>query len=186
MTTFFELVPTITYRKALIVGSIVTVIGMYYLLKKSKFYFQFLRIFGGKLKWKINTVYVLCTAEKADYKNAFKCFAEKEMKCKVKWVTKQTKSDRYLLLCNVESRIPDDVRKVLQQLGLEGKKLQHNTMVVAMHGRKEDVSDFFEDDSLDFLRLTNIFYSGNFTIGYPENEKAKTDIESFLTNDKFV
>lgn len=31
------------------------VIGMYYLLKKSKFYFQFLRIFGGKLKWKINT-----------------------------------------------------------------------------------------------------------------------------------
>lgn len=70
----------------------------------------------------ILSVYVLCTAEKADYKNAFKCFAEKEMKCKVKWVTKQTKSDRYLLLCNVESRIPDDVRKVLQQLGLEGKK----------------------------------------------------------------
>lgn len=64
--------------------------------------------------------------------------------------------------------------------------MQHNTMVVAMHGRKEDVSDFFEDDSLDFIRLTNIFYSGNFTIGYPENEKAKTDIESFLTNDKFV
>lgn len=68
------------------------------------------------------SVNVLCTNEKAAYKNAFKCFAEEEMKCKVKWVTKQTKSDRYLLLCNVDSRIPDDVRIVLQQLGLESKK----------------------------------------------------------------
>lgn len=70
--------------------------------------------------------------------------------------------------------------------------MQNNTMVVAMHrsegGRKEDVSDFFEtlEDSLDSLRLTNIFYFGNFTIGCPENEKAKIDIESFLAHDKFV
>lgn len=33
-------------------------------------------------------VYVLCIVEKVDYKNVFKCFVEKEMKCKVKWVIK--------------------------------------------------------------------------------------------------
>lgn len=59
-------------------------------------------------------------------------------------------------------------------------------MVVVMYGWKEDVFDFFEDDLLDFLCLINIFYLGNFIIGYFENEKVKIDIELFLINDKFV
>lgn len=59
-------------------------------------------------------------------------------------------------------------------------------MVVVMYGWKEDVFDFFEDDLLDVLCLINIFYLGNFIIGYFENEKVKIDIELFLINDKFV
>lgn len=53
-------------------------------------------------------------------KTAFKYFIERETNYKVKWVTRWTHSGKYLLLCYVESRIPEDVMCALQRLGLHG------------------------------------------------------------------
>lgn len=67
---------------------------------------------------------VLCLDETAHYKNAFKSFAENEMIYEVIWVNKTnwTQSGTYFLLCDVCTRIPEDVRYVINSLNLDGKK----------------------------------------------------------------
>lgn len=108
------------------------------------------------------------------------------MKSKVQWVNKPKDCGKYILLCNVVSRIPEDVKRVIQDLGLEGEALVNNTMVVAMHrsetGQHETVSNFIEtpDESLNKLKLANLFYCGNTTLNIPANRKETTDIELFL------
>lgn len=59
-------------------------------------------------------------------------------------------------------------------------------MVVAMHrsetGENETVSNFIEtpDESLNKLKLANLFYIGNTTHKTSANRKETTDIELFL------
>lgn len=88
----------------------------------------------------------MCTDGTAEHKNAFKSFAENELQCKVIWVS--TKRDlqlgsKYLLLCNVTSRIPDDLDFFLTELGIKGKILGclmftlttcHNKLIASFRG----------------------------------------------------
>lgn len=75
----------------------------------------------GQLIVKCNLVKVLSAAGSAGYKDAFEFFAKTEMDLCVKWVNKRKQGDKYLLLCNVVTRIPEDIRWVLQNLAPNGK-----------------------------------------------------------------
>lgn len=66
----------------------------------------------------------MCKYGTAEHKNAFQSFAENTLRCKVKWVTNEKEiklGSKFLLLCNVTSRIPDDLEDVLKDLCIEGK-----------------------------------------------------------------
>lgn len=64
---------------------------------------------------------VLCVENTAGYKDAFKKFAPKKIGLNIQWLSRQEKSGKYLLLCNIITRIPEDVEWVLNQLDLNGK-----------------------------------------------------------------
>lgn len=87
----------------------------------------------------------MCTDGTAEHKNAFKSFVENELQCKVIWVSTKTDlqlGSKYLLLCNVTSRIPDDLDFFLKELSIKGnclKKLKLlrviiNTLLVCFFG----------------------------------------------------
>lgn len=66
----------------------------------------------------------MCKYGTAEHKNAFQSFVENKLRCKVKWVTNKKEiklGSKFLLLCNVTSRIPDDLEDVLKDLRIEGK-----------------------------------------------------------------
>lgn len=67
------------------------------------------------------SVLVLCTENTAGYKDAFKKFAQKKIGLNIQWLSRQEEDGKYLLLCNVITRIPEDVKWVLNQLDLDGK-----------------------------------------------------------------
>lgn len=66
-------------------------------------------------------VMVLSIAGSADYKDAFEFFAKTEMNLNIKWATTKKGAGKYLLLCNVVTRIPEDINHVLHKLSLKGK-----------------------------------------------------------------
>lgn len=139
-----------------------------------------------RYKSKMKTVKVLTMDGKSDYTIAIRYFARTELNYKFNFVSKYEQSSKYLLLCNVQSRIPDDLEDTIKALGLEGKRLEENILVVAMHSsvgrRQKPLPDIIgtPDDPLYSLQLTNVFYSGKTTLSCPENEKAKHIIADFL------
>lgn len=69
-------------------------------------------------------VKVLCKAGDQDFKAAFKFFIEKNMHKKLKWINNKTELKRkgkYVLLCNLENRLPGDIQRVLLDLGITSK-----------------------------------------------------------------
>lgn len=130
---------------------------------------------------------VLCLCEEGHYKNAFKFFAENNMNFEVIWLNSWDYGSKFLLLCDVVSRIPEDVQYVLYKLKIDGEALKTNTMVVAMHrsecGQTETVYNRTgtPEDTLHSLALTNIYYNGDRTFDCLQNKNAKGGIESFLT-----
>lgn len=70
------------------------------------------------------SVIVLCASGKnspGGYIKAFESFAKDNLD--VEWGTTPKKGNTCLLLCDVVTRTPEDVRWVLQNLGLEGKNM---------------------------------------------------------------
>lgn len=70
-----------------------------------------------------NSVEVLCEDCNLDYKNAFEFFIEKELHRKIKWVNPKEElsfNRKYLLLCNIQTRIPEDVEFTLRYFGIKG------------------------------------------------------------------
>lgn len=131
-------------------------------------------------------VKVLCEDSRADYSIAFKYFAETKLKYSVKWISTAPKRDKYILLFKVDTRIPEDIRRVIQKLNIKGERLGNNTMTVVMHNSEGEirtaVSNFIgsPDDPLYSLKLSNIFYNGKCTSRCLENEEAKRIIVSFF------
>nr|XP_034317690.1 uncharacterized protein LOC117686586 isoform X2 [Crassostrea gigas]XP_034317691.1 uncharacterized protein LOC117686586 isoform X2 [Crassostrea gigas] len=110
-----------------------------------------------------------------------------KLQCKVKWVTSKREikvKSKFLLLCNVTSRIPDDLEDVLKDLSIEGETLGNDIRVVAMHrsesGKLDSLSNVIETRRNNRLHLINIFYCGNITFECDANETAKREMEKFL------
>lgn len=134
-----------------------------------------------------NRISVVCKYGTAEHKNAFQSFAENKLQCKVKWVTTKREikvKSKFLLLCNVTSRIPDDLEDVLKDLSIEGETLGNDIRVVAMHrsesGKLDSLSNVIETRRNNRLHLINIFYCGNITFECDANETAKREMEKFL------
>lgn len=69
-------------------------------------------------------VKVLCAEDEIDCKDVFKVFIETNLHRSVLWVNTATNlqpREKYLLLCKLESRAPDDVETNLMNLGLKSK-----------------------------------------------------------------
>lgn len=70
-------------------------------------------------------VKVLCQGGTYNYKEAFSYFAKCKMNVPVILDTNWTQNGKYILLCDVVSRIPRDVTHVIETLDLNGKSLCH-------------------------------------------------------------
>lgn len=69
-------------------------------------------------------VNVLCAKEKGDYKDAFETFIETKLNCTVNWINTPTdlkEREKYLLLCKLNTRAPEDVECEFQTLRIESK-----------------------------------------------------------------
>lgn len=69
---------------------------------------------------------VLCVHGSEDYIKAFKSFIKKNFAVNVEWVTRRPENGKYLVLCNVISRIPEDIKWVFDSLDIKG-----NTILLA-------------------------------------------------------
>lgn len=64
---------------------------------------------------------VLCVHGSEDYVKAFKSFIKKNFAHNVEMKTKRPQNGKYLVLCDVVSRIPEDIKWVFESLDIEGK-----------------------------------------------------------------
>lgn len=65
----------------------------------------------------------MCEDREADYKIAFKHFAERDLN--VKFVFSPPRTNRYILLIKVKDRIPEEVNRVAQKLIRKGNTLSY-------------------------------------------------------------
>lgn len=63
---------------------------------------------------------VLCVHGSEDYIKAFEYFVKKNFALNIEWVTRRPQNSKYLLLCNVTSRIPEDINWVFENLDIKG------------------------------------------------------------------
>lgn len=64
---------------------------------------------------------VLCVHGSEDYIKAFEYFVKTNFALSVEWLTRRPQNRKYLVLCNVTSRIPEDINWVFENLDLKGK-----------------------------------------------------------------
>lgn len=134
---------------------------------------------------KKKTVKVVCEDRNADYSIAFQNFAAAELKYDVKWESKPP-NDPYILLFNIESRIPEDVRRAVDKLNIKGEMRKNNTLVIGMihseGGKRNAVSNYIgnADDPLHHLELITIYYKGNYTTSSSTNKEAGCAIKYFF------
>lgn len=159
-------------------------------LVKALSIFIFACIVGAAIKkccLRKKTVMVLCVPGSEDYIKAFKSFIKKNFAVNVKFVTRRPQNGKYLVLCNVISRIPEDIKWVFDSLDIKDvKQLDNNMMIVAMHrsegGKRDAVSNCIgtPDNPLYESKLTNVFYCKKKPVSCVENQKAKHAIKLFL------
>lgn len=65
-------------------------------------------------------VRVLCEDKEADYSIVFRNFAETDLSYRVEYVSSPPKTNKYILLFKVKSRIPEDLQHVIQKLYSKG------------------------------------------------------------------
>lgn len=65
---------------------------------------------------------MLCPGIKEHVKTAFKDFAEYQLDYDVSFESRWTHSGKYVLPCDVVSRIPEDVEHTLTVMGIHGKQ----------------------------------------------------------------
>lgn len=131
---------------------------------------------------------VLCTAGDHDYKAAFEFFIERNLQRKLKWINNKTGrlKGKYVLLCDLKNRLPEEVDGVLFDLGITLKEEVADILVVAMRGESGGNETAFncigtEDYRLHNLPITNIFYYQSCPSSDAVNDKAKTVIKSFFS-----
>lgn len=140
----------------------------------------------GKEK-KVN---VLCAKEKGDYKDAFETFIETKLNCTVNWINTPTdlkEREKYLLLCKLNTRAPEDVECEFQTLRIEIKGSEKHIMIVIMQmsesGKEDSAFNCLgtSEHSLHKYVSTRVLYRGSEPYWCYRNEKAKEDIEKYLS-----
>lgn len=139
------------------------------------------------LREKKKKVVVLCVRGSEDYIKAFKSFIKRNFALNAELGTGRPENGKYLVLCNVVSRIPEDIIWVFESLDIKDvKRLDDKMMIVAMHksegGKRDAVSSCIgtPEHPLYGSKLTNIFYCKKKPVSCDENKKAIHDIKSFL------
>lgn len=69
-------------------------------------------------------VTVLSTYAHEEHKEVFGSFVENELQLDLKWVYSKSelkRKSKYVLLCKLESRLPEDVECILKHLGIKSK-----------------------------------------------------------------
>lgn len=69
----------------------------------------------------------MCEDIHADYAESFKNFFEEELNRSIKWITHGINSedvfkDKYILLINVQGRIPENIQDTLTNFKIQGKE----------------------------------------------------------------
>lgn len=124
-------------------------------------------------------VRVLCEDREADYSIAFRNFAETDLSYNVVYVSSPPKTNKYILLFKVKSRIPEDLQHVLQKLYSKGERLDGRTLVVPMHYLEGEmpyaVANFIPNPHapVSYLMLANTFYQGSYIFRCLENDEAR-------------
>lgn len=124
-------------------------------------------------------VSVLCEDKEADYSIAFRNFAETDLSYRVEYVSSPPKTNKYILLFKVKSRIPEDLQHVIQKLYSKGERLDDRTLVVPMH-YLEGEKPYAVANSISnphapptHLKLANTFYQGSYIFRCLENDEAR-------------
>lgn len=137
-----------------------------------------------------NSVKVLCAEEKGDYKDAFETFSETKLNLAVNWINTAPnlkQSEKYLLLCKLETRAPEDLECAFNILRIEINGSEKHIMIVVMQksesGREDYIYHFLGSTNNPFYKYasTKILYFGSQPCLCNVNEKAKKDIGSFLS-----
>lgn len=69
-------------------------------------------------------VTVLSTYAHEEHKEVFGSFVKNELQLDLKWVYSKSelkRKSKYVLLCKLESRLPEDVECILKHLGIKSK-----------------------------------------------------------------
>lgn len=72
---------------------------------------------------------MICSEEKDDYKDAFETFIETKLNRSIIWINAASelkKREKYLLLCKLKTRAPEDVDCEFKTLGIESKIILKN------------------------------------------------------------
>nr|XP_022295938.1 uncharacterized protein LOC111105825 isoform X2 [Crassostrea virginica] len=152
----------------------------------------------GVWKWWGNNlrkenVKVFCEDNAAEYAKCFEYYIKREFDRSVEWHTPGANADdiakgKYLLIFDVKNRMPEDYRFTLVKLGLTGRTLGNNILVVAMHrshnGNKNDFYEFTSIDTTDYdlysVNPISIYYSRTI-LSAEDNKKAHQTIKRFLS-----
>lgn len=136
-------------------------------------------------------VTVMSTLANEEHKEAFGSFVKNELKLDLKWVYSKAElkpKSKYVLLCKLENRLPEDVECILKYFGIEIEEVyEYDILVVAMrksdNGKQDTLSSSIgsETHPLHRLPVTTLFYYRHFTIHCYVNDKAKIDMKSFLS-----
>lgn len=137
-----------------------------------------------------HSVKVLCAEEKGDYKDAFETFSETKLNLAVSWINTASKlkqSEKYLLLCKLTTRAPEDLECAFNILRIEINGSEKHIMIVVMQksesGRKDCKYHFLgsTDNPFNNYTSTKVLYFGSQPCLCNVNEKAKEDIGRFLS-----
>lgn len=130
-------------------------------------------------------VKVVCEKRKAPYSIAFQNFAVAELKYEVIWESKPP-NDKYILLVEIESRIPEDVRRAVNELNIKGEIRKDDTLVIGMihsdGGKPNAVSNYIgnADDPLHHLEFITLYYKGYYPTSIDTNKETGCSIKHFF------
>ncbi|XP_062602835.1 uncharacterized protein LOC134264555 [Saccostrea cucullata] len=168
--------------KQILTGILVTAIagGLFYMLcRKCK---------TGSKEVKILSIHD--DADKLpDHLECLKSLIKREIKRKVEWEKKIKKGRKYLLPCNISSRVSHDVHHAFKQLNLQvtEKGLEKQILLVPMHRTESEKPHITEtkigadDSDLNKFKRVDIMYKGRYTV-VNGTRLVGEGIKNFLAN----
>lgn len=79
---------------------------------------------------------VLCADGRAYYKYIFEKFVKRKLNINILWLDRQEQSGRYIMLCDVLTRIPEDIQWALNRLDLGGNSMCYRDHIFRFFPKK--------------------------------------------------